>query len=92
MVREELMIKEIEGICERIWKDEMSVGYEVGTLIQKLYVILQERMKTGSGESSTADFNLVKSISMLIEGMECKDYFCVADILYYQMIPYLKNE
>ena len=91
-MQEERLQSGIEKICRDIWSDKDGASQQAGKFIMDCIPVLQNILnEIGTGQIHNISENtLLQIINALMDGLECKDQYYLADILYFQLSEIIK--
>lgn len=86
------MLNEIEKICQGIWSDEEGISQQAGKFIIDSIPVLQNiinEIETGQIHNIPENA-LLQIMNALTEGLQYKDQYYLADILYFELSEIIK--
>lgn len=91
-MQEKDFLNEIKEICHEIWSDKDGITQKSGKVIVKSVPVLQNiltEVETGRIQGISAN-KLLQVINELMEGLQYKDQYYLADILYFKLSEIIK--
>ena len=91
-MQEKKLLSEIEKNCQDIWSDKDGVSQQTGKFIMDCIPVLQNilnEIETGQIRNIPEN-TLLQIINALMEGLQYKDQYYLADILYFQLSEIIK--
>lgn len=92
-MQEEKLLREIEKICRDIWEDRDGASQQVGKFIMDCIPVLQNilnEIEIGQIHNISKD-TLLQTINALMEGLQYKDQYYLADILHFELNKIIKT-
>ena len=91
-MQEDKLLEEIERNCHDIWSGKEGITQQTGKFIMHLIPVLQKiltEIETGQICNMSADI-LLQTINALMEGLQHRDQYYLADILYFELTEIIK--
>lgn len=91
-MQEDKLLEEIERNCQDIWSDKEGITQQTGKFIMDMIPVLQKiltEIETGQIHNISANI-LLQVMNELMEGLQYKDQYYLADILYFELTEIIK--
>lgn len=91
-MQEEKILSRIEKICHDIWSDKDGASQQAGKFIMDSISVIQNilhEIQTGQIHNISEN-TLLQTSNALMEGLQYKDQFYLADILYFELNEIIK--